>query len=119
MKFLRKTMVLCAFIAGMGTVPGVLAEEGMPAAQSQPAPAATMQGQPVTETQPTTQAQPPDMSMEGKTPTSAQESLKKDAICTRCHDESETTPILSLYQTKHGVRGDSRTPNCQTCHGES
>ena len=53
------------------------------------------------------------------TPNSAAESLKKDAICTRCHDESETTPILALYQTKHGVRGDSRTPNCQTCHGES
>lgn len=49
----------------------------------------------------------------------AKESLKRDAICTKCHDESETAPILSLYQTKHGVRGDSRTPNCQSCHGES
>jgi DmsE family decaheme c-type cytochrome len=113
MKFLRKTIVLCAFVTGMGTVSCVLAEEGMPAAQSQPAPAATMQGQPVAK------AAPPDMSMEDKTPASAQESLKKDAICTRCHDESETTPILSLYQTRHGVRGDARTPNCQTCHGES
>jgi len=51
--------------------------------------------------------------------TLAQESLKKDAVCTRCHDESESAPILSLYQTKHGVRGDARTPNCQTCHGTS
>jgi len=49
----------------------------------------------------------------------AEQSLKKDAICTRCHDESETAPILTLYQTKHGVRADSRTPNCQSCHGES
>ena len=49
----------------------------------------------------------------------AQESREKDVLCTRCHDESEPTPILSLYQTKHGVRGDARTPNCQTCHGES
>ena len=57
--------------------------------------------------------------MEAAKSKSAQESLKKDAICTRCHDESETTPILAIYQTKHGVRGDSRTPNCQTCHGES
>jgi DmsE family decaheme c-type cytochrome len=28
-------------------------------------------------------------------------------------------PILSIYQTKHGVKGDPRTPACQTCHGES
>jgi len=45
--------------------------------------------------------------------------LTKDQVCTRCHDESETKPILSLYQTKHGVRADSRAPNCQSCHGES
>ena len=49
----------------------------------------------------------------------AKDALKKDAICTKCHDESETAPILSIYQTKHGVRGDSRTPTCQSCHGES
>jgi DmsE family decaheme c-type cytochrome len=49
----------------------------------------------------------------------AQEALKKDAVCTKCHDESETAPILSLYQTKHGVRGDARTPTCQSCHGSS
>jgi DmsE family decaheme c-type cytochrome len=49
----------------------------------------------------------------------AKESLKRDEVCTKCHDESETAPVLSLYQTKHGVRGDIRTPNCQSCHGES
>jgi len=49
----------------------------------------------------------------------AKAGLKKDAICTRCHDESETTPILSIYQTKHGVRADGRAPTCQSCHGES
>lgn len=49
----------------------------------------------------------------------AQEKLKKDAVCTRCHDESETAPVLSLYQGRHGVRGDPRTPSCQGCHGES
>jgi len=49
----------------------------------------------------------------------ADAALKKDQICTRCHDESETKPILSLYQTKHGVRADPRAPNCQSCHGES
>lgn len=49
----------------------------------------------------------------------AKEALAKDAVCTRCHDESETAPILKLYQTKHGVRGDPRTPTCQSCHGLS
>jgi DmsE family decaheme c-type cytochrome len=115
MKFFRKSIVVCALIVGMGTVPSLWAEESMPAAQSQPAPAAG--NQPTAQS--AAQRQLPDLSMEGKTPTSAQESLKKDAICTRCHDESEPAQILSLYQGKHGVRGDPRTPNCQTCHGES
>ena len=45
----------------------------------------------------------------------AQAALKKDEVCNKCHDESENAPILSLYQTKHGVRGDARTPICQSC----
>ena len=45
--------------------------------------------------------------------------LNKDAVCTRCHDESETKPLLSIYQTRHGVKADSRTPSCQSCHGAS
>jgi cytochrome c553 len=49
----------------------------------------------------------------------AQEALKKDAICTKCHDESESAPVLSIYQTKHGVKGDPKAPNCQSCHGAS
>ena len=49
----------------------------------------------------------------------AQEALKKDAICTKCHDESESAPVLSVYQTKHGVKGDLKSPNCQSCHGAS
>jgi len=43
----------------------------------------------------------------------------EDAVCTKCHDESESKPILSIYQTPHGVTGDSRAPSCQSCHGES
>ncbi len=49
----------------------------------------------------------------------ADQRAARDAACTRCHDESEQTPILSIYQTKHGVKGDDRTPSCQSCHGES
>jgi DmsE family decaheme c-type cytochrome len=45
--------------------------------------------------------------------------LAADAACTRCHDELEGKPILSIYQSKHGVTADSRTPTCQSCHGES
>jgi DmsE family decaheme c-type cytochrome len=45
--------------------------------------------------------------------------LKQDAVCTGCHDENDNKPVLSIYQTKHGVRGDARTPTCQSCHGNS
>ena len=43
----------------------------------------------------------------------------RDKLCTACHNESWRTPVLSIYQTKHGVSGDSRTPGCQSCHGAS
>src|SRR6476620_5602517 len=43
----------------------------------------------------------------------------EDAVCTKCHDESEAKPIFSIYQTPHGVVGDERAPHCQSCHGES
>ena len=55
----------------------------------------------------------------GSAATTAQARSARDATCTRCHDESETQPILSIYQTRHGVKGDARTPGCQACHGES
>ena len=45
--------------------------------------------------------------------------LDRDSVCTRCHDENESKPILSIYQTAHGNKADSRTPSCQSCHGES
>lgn len=110
MRFLTRMLALCAFIAGMGTAPSLLAaEENLPAA----APEASQTQNVAPE------SKLPDISLEGKARWSAEESRKKDAVCTRCHDESETLPILSIYQTKHGARGDARTPNCQTCHGES
>jgi DmsE family decaheme c-type cytochrome len=45
--------------------------------------------------------------------------MKGDGECTRCHDESDDYPVLSMAQTKHGVRSDERTPTCVSCHGES
>jgi DmsE family decaheme c-type cytochrome len=46
-------------------------------------------------------------------------SVQQDAVCTRCHDEGESVPILAIYQTRHGIKGDPRTPSCQSCHGGS
>ena len=48
-----------------------------------------------------------------------------DAIrtCTKCHDESEERPVLSILKSKHAVMADSRTPfadqACMSCHGPS
>ena len=52
-------------------------------------------------------------------PAAAEQRQKRDAVCTKCHDESESKPILAIYQTPHGVSGDARTPSCQSCHGDS
>jgi DmsE family decaheme c-type cytochrome len=46
-------------------------------------------------------------------------SLQGDKVCTRCHDETESRPVLAIYKTAHGVKADSRTPGCQSCHGPS
>ena len=46
-------------------------------------------------------------------------SLEGDQKCTTCHNETWQKPILTIYQTKHGVKGDPRTPGCQSCNGES
>src|SRR5450631_4629370 len=50
---------------------------------------------------------------------SADRSLAGDKVCTSCHDETETKPILAMYKTRHGVKADERTPGCQSCHGPS
>ena len=46
-------------------------------------------------------------------------SIEGDRVCTRCHDETEARPVLSIYKTPHGVKADERTPGCQSCHGPS
>jgi DmsE family decaheme c-type cytochrome len=63
-------------------------------------------------------------------PTAKDLILKGDAKCTGCHDEAdeptgratmlELNPgVLAIATTKHGIKGDSRTPTCTDCHGES
>ncbi len=45
--------------------------------------------------------------------------LTGDAKCTKCHDQNDDFPTLTIGQTKHGTRADGRTPTCTSCHGES
>jgi DmsE family decaheme c-type cytochrome len=47
------------------------------------------------------------------------EALNADKACTVCHDANSAKPILSIYQSRHGVKADARTPRCQSCHGTS
>ncbi len=58
-----------------------------------------------------------------ETPTSettAAYAEKGDKACLRCHDEA---PYNLILKTKHGVKGDPRTPaanhGCESCHGAS
>jgi len=46
------------------------------------------------------------------------DALARDAVCTECHDEYDGQ-VLSIYQTRHGVEADDRSPGCQSCHGSS
>ena len=45
--------------------------------------------------------------------------LVGDAVCTKCHDETEKYPVLAIGKTRHGTVADARTPSCTSCHGES
>jgi len=42
--------------------------------------------------------------------------------CLRCHDEGGEVPVMDIFKTRHGHRGDSRSPfggglQCESCHG--
>ena len=45
--------------------------------------------------------------------------LKGDARCTTCHDDGDAPELLAIGKTRHGMTGDSRTPTCTSCHGNS
>lgn len=93
MKASIKIVALCLLLGGLWAVPGAFAADLPDMGEAAP-------------------AQP-------KTHANAAEALSKDAVCTKCHDASEVRPVLAIYQTKHGVKGDPRSPTCQSCHGES
>jgi DmsE family decaheme c-type cytochrome len=61
----------------------------------------------------------PALAADASTQSQIDAAKKEDAVCTRCHDQSEKNPVLSIYQTRHGVKADSRTPTCRSCHGAS
>lgn len=41
--------------------------------------------------------------------------------CLRCHGEEGESPVLDIFKTRHGHRGDARGPfgqlQCESCHG--
>ena len=90
MKIVKKALLAFAFAGSLGWAANLLAADNLP-----------------------------DTNLAGAAAPTSQARLERDKVCTRCHDESEQTPILSIYQTEHGVTGDKRTPSCQSCHGES
>ena len=99
MKLITKFATLCLLLGGLSTSPGIFAAE--------------LPNSNIPDLNESAQAQPKSSS------SIAAAALKKDAVCTKCHDESEIKPVLEIYQTKHGVKGDPRTPGCQSCHGAS
>jgi DmsE family decaheme c-type cytochrome len=58
--------------------------------------------------------------LRAEVPAAAAEAVR---VCTKCHDETEANPVLSILKTPHAVTADSRTPfadqACMTCHGPS
>jgi len=59
----------------------------------------------------------------GKTGNAAKSAKDVIRVCTKCHDEGDKHPILSILKTKHAMMSDKRTPfadqACVTCHGPS
>ncbi|MDD5298232.1 MAG: DmsE family decaheme c-type cytochrome [Rhodocyclaceae bacterium] len=92
MKMFRQLLLACAAMAGISLSSGSLAAGGG-------IPETNLGG--------------------GSKAAQTQAALAKDKLCTRCHDQNEMNPVLSIYQTRHGVKADARTPSCQSCHGES
>lgn len=90
MNIAGRILVVCTCISLGGAASPLLAEEAKPA-----------------EGQAETKAAPKDIVLKG------------DAVCTSCHDETETYPVLAIGKTRHGVMADSNVGTCTSCHGES
>src|SRR5512140_3752562 len=128
MRKVRQILAACVLICGMGATTTLWAEEVKQPDANQAAAASGVgategaASAPVAASAPAAQAGGIGEIAEEIFRTKAskvQVAIRKEAVCTSCHDEAEPTPLLTFYQTKHGVKGDVRTPVCQTCHGES
>jgi DmsE family decaheme c-type cytochrome len=51
----------------------------------------------------------------------SQYSEKGADTCIKCHDADEEYPVFDIFKTKHGQKGDKRSPfaglQCEACHG--
>ena len=103
MKYFRQVLAVCAFIGAIGAAAPLMAADA-------PKPVVAKKDAP--------NDVPKDLILKG------------DAKCTGCHDEAdepigkatmlELNPgVLAIATTRHGVKGDSRTPTCTNCHGDS
>lgn len=105
MRFLRKTLLLCAFMGALVSATPLMAADAPAAVKEIVKQAAERKGP------------PKDLLLKG------------DAKCTSCHDEADEPAggsmlelfpgVLSIGKTKHGTNADKRTPTCTNCHGES
>jgi len=126
MKSLVDCLAVCVLATCLGWVSASLAQDAgaiAPATAGEKVPASD--AAPASAPVPEAVATPPSPATEAVAPVpvstlpAVSAPANKDAVCTRCHDENEIKPVLSIYQTKHGVKADPRSPNCQSCHGES
>jgi DmsE family decaheme c-type cytochrome len=100
MKFLRESLVLCAFISTVGwAVHSLAADISTPEAAAAASETTTPKAE--------VKEAPKDLVLKG------------DAKCTACHDEADSPELLAIGKTRHGTVADVRTPTCTKCHGES
>ncbi len=56
-----------------------------------------------------------------KAPLAGKYTEKGADTCIKCHDEDADYPVFDIFKTKHGTRGDKRSPfaglQCEACHG--
>ena len=74
MESTRKMLALCLLVGGLWTVTDVMAADLPDLGETSEAQAKTHQHS-----------------------ATAAESLNKDALCTKCHDETEIKPVLAIY----------------------
>ena len=65
----------------------------------------------------------PDLGGVPTTPATHADATAAVRTCTKCHDETESKPVLSILKSRHAVMADPRTPfadqACMSCHGAS